>query len=61
MSGEKPPTPALEFPIEQIEAIIERAKVGAISLEEYAQLNGVIQTLALLKKNCSRKDLYPTV
>lgn len=55
MSGERPPRPALEFPIEQIEAIIERAKVGAISAEEYAQLKAVIQTFALLKEECSRK------
>jgi transposase len=55
MSGEKTPTPALEFPIEQIEAIIERAKVGAISAEEYAQLKAVIQTFALLKEELQSK------
>jgi hypothetical protein len=50
MSGPKTPTPALDFPIEQIEAILERAKVGAINAEEYAQLKAVIQTFALLKE-----------
>jgi transposase len=55
MSGQKIPTPALEFPIEQIEAIIERAKVGAISAEEYAQLKAVIQTFALLKEELQSK------
>ena len=50
MSGPKTPTPALDFPIEQIEAILERAKVGAISAAEYAQLKSVIQTFALLKE-----------
>jgi transposase len=55
MSGEKTPTPALELPIEQIEAIIERAKVGAISAEEYAQLKAVIQTFALLKEELQSK------
>src|SRR6202022_2066814 len=50
MSGEKTPTPALEFPIEEIEAILERARVGAISPEEYAKLKTVIQTFALLKE-----------
>jgi transposase len=55
MSGKETPTPALEFPIEQIEAIIERAKVGAISAEEYAQLKAVIQTFALLKEELQSK------
>ena len=55
MSGEKTPTPALELPIEEIEAIIERATVGAISAEEYAKLRAVIQTLALLKEELQAK------
>jgi transposase len=55
MSGEKTPTPALEFPIEEIEAILERAKVGAISPEEYAKLRAVIQTFALLKEELQAK------
>jgi transposase len=55
MSGEKTPTPALEFPIEEIEAIIERATVGAISPEEYAKLRTLIQTFALLKEELQAK------
>lgn len=55
MSGPKTATPALEFPIEQIEAIIERAKLGAISAEEYAQLKALIQTFALLKEELESK------
>ena len=56
MSGEKTPTPALEFPIEEIEAIIERTQVGAISPEEYAKLKMLIQTLALLKEELQAKN-----
>ena len=55
MSGEKTPTPALAFPIEEIEAIIERAKEGAISPEDYAKLRQLIQTLALLKEELQAK------
>jgi hypothetical protein len=57
MSGKETPTPALEFPIEQIEATIERAKVGAISAEEYAQLKAVIQSFALLKEELQSKKI----
>ena len=55
MREEKTPTPALELPIEEIEAIIERATVGAISPEEYAKLRTVIQTFALLKEELQAK------
>jgi len=55
MSGEKTPTPALELPIEEIEAIIERAQVGAISPEEYTKLKALIQTIALLKEELQAK------
>jgi transposase len=55
MSGEKTPTPAVELPIAEIEAILERAKVGAISPEEYAKLRAVIQTFALLKEELQAK------
>jgi len=55
MSGEKTPTPALEFPIAEIEAILERATVGAISPEEYAKLRALIQTFALLKEELQAK------
>jgi transposase len=56
MSGQKVPTPALQFPIEEIEAILERAKVGALSPEEYAKLKVVIQTFALLKEELQSKN-----
>ncbi len=55
MSGEKAPTPAVEFPIAEIEAILERATVGAISAEEYAKLKAVIATFALLKEELQSK------
>jgi hypothetical protein len=55
MSGEKTPTPAVEFPIAEIEAILERATVGAISAEEYAKLKAVIATFALLKEELQAK------
>ncbi|MBV8805313.1 MAG: hypothetical protein JO042_09705, partial [Sinobacteraceae bacterium] len=55
MSAEKTPTPALEFLIEEIEAIIERATVGAIRPEEYAKLRMLIQTFALLKEELQAK------
>jgi transposase len=55
MSGDKTPMPALQFPIEEIEAIIERATVGAISPEEYTKLRMLIQTFALLKEELQAK------
>lgn len=55
MSGEKNAAPALKLALEEIEAILERTRVGAISAEEYAKLKAVIQTLALLKEELQSK------
>jgi transposase len=56
VSGENTPTRAVEWPIEEIEAILERAKEGAIRPEEYAKLKSVIQTFALLKEELQAKQ-----
>jgi transposase len=52
MSGEK--TPA-ELPIEELVAILEQARVGAISTDQYTKLKAVIQTFALLKEELQSK------
>jgi len=46
---------AAEPAIQELEAILERAKVGAISAEEYATLRAVIATYALLKTELQSK------
>jgi acyl-coenzyme A synthetase/AMP-(fatty) acid ligase len=55
VSGESTSTPAVEFPIAEIETILEQATVGAISAEEYAKLGAVIATFALLKEELQSK------
>ena len=50
MSGKKTPAPVMELALEELEAILERAQVGAISLEEYTQLKALIYTFALLQE-----------
>jgi hypothetical protein len=55
MSDEKTPAPALEFPIEELVAIVEQAKMGAISTDQYTKLKAVIQTFALLKEELQSK------
>lgn len=55
MSGQKTPTPAVEFPMEEIEAILERATLGAITPEEHAKLKAVIAAFALLKEELQAK------
>ncbi len=56
MSG-KLPQPAVQIPIEELEAIIEQARVGAISTEQYTRLKAVIQTFALLQEELQAKKL----
>ena len=55
MSGKKTPAPVLELALEELEAILERAKVGAISPEEYAKLKALIYTFALLQEELQAK------
>ena len=46
---------ALDLPIEELVAIAEQAKCGAISPDQYAKLIAVIQTFALLKDELEAK------
>ena len=55
MSGKKTPAPVLELALEELEAILERAKVGAISAEEYTKLKALIYTFALLQEELQAK------
>ena len=55
MSGKKTPAPVMELALEELEAILERAQVGAISLEEYTQLKALIYTFALLQEELQAK------
>jgi transposase len=51
----RPPSLSLEFPVEELAAIIQRAEVGAISASESAKLKALIQTFALLKAELQSK------
>ena len=53
--SEQPPQPAMELPTEELMEILEQAKVGAISADQYAKLMVVIQTFALLKEELQSK------
>src|SRR4051812_47534519 len=55
MSEQKDPAPALEFPVEELMAIVEQARTGAISADQYTKLKAVIQTFALLKDELRSK------
>jgi len=55
MSGKKTPAPVLELALEELEAILERAKVGAIREEEYTKLKALIYTFALLQEELQAK------
>lgn len=55
MSGQEIPAPAMELPVEELVAIAEQAKVGAISAEQYAKLTAMIHTFALLKEELASK------
>ena len=48
--SERPSQPAMELPTEELMQILEQAKVGAISADQYTKLMMVIQTFALLKE-----------
>lgn len=54
MSGPERPL-ALDLPIEELVAIAEQAKCGAISPDQYMKLIAVIQTFALLKDELEAK------
>lgn len=53
--SEHKPQPAVEFPIEELVAIVARAEMGAISASEGAQLKAIIQSWALLKEELQAK------
>ncbi len=53
MSGKKPPVPQL--PIEDLVAIVEQARQGAIEPQQYAKLKAAIHTLALLQEELGSK------
>jgi transposase len=55
MSGKKTPAPMMELALEELEAILERAKAGAISQEEYTKLKALIYTFALLQEELQAK------
>ncbi|MGC8520196.1 MAG: hypothetical protein ACP5P4_17025, partial [Steroidobacteraceae bacterium] len=55
MSGKKTPAPVMELALEELEAILERAKAGAIREEEYTQLKALIYTFALLQEELQAK------
>jgi transposase len=57
MNGEKARQPALQLPMQEIEAILEQTRARALSADEYEKLKIVIHTFALLKEELQAKKI----
>jgi hypothetical protein len=52
----RPAAPSLDLPIQELTAILERTRVGAISEEDYAKLKAMLELVAFLKAELQAKS-----